>query len=188
MWLAHLLTLSRLPIAAGLVAAYGRIGWAVALVVLAAATDAADGTVARAMQRRGSTTPDIGGWLDPLVDKIFVVIVLVAIYVHTKELAVIALVAAREVLIAPLIAVYLVTGRPRDHLKARPIGKAATIAQFVACGVAIAIPEHALLPAACAGVLGVAAVVDYVLLERARGASSRVAGPPSSSPSSPSSR
>src|SRR5204863_2799916 len=103
MWLAHALTLSRLPIAAGLVAAYGRIGWAVTLVVLAAVTDAADGTVARAMQRRGKTTPDIGGWLDPLVDKIFVVIVLATIYAHTRELTVIALIAAREVLLAPLV-------------------------------------------------------------------------------------
>lgn len=185
MWLAHALTLSRLPIAVGLVIAYGRVGWAVALVVLAAATDAADGTVARAMKERGKTTPDIGGWLDPLVDKIFVVIVLATIFWHTRELAVIALIAAREVLLAPLVAVYLVTGRPRDHLKARPIGKAATIAQFIACGVAIAVPAYALAPAVAAAGLGVAAVIDYVLLERARGASSRVAGP--SSPPSPSS-
>ncbi|MBL9016648.1 MAG: CDP-alcohol phosphatidyltransferase family protein [Myxococcales bacterium] len=187
MWLAHALTLSRLPIAAGLVIAYGRVGWAVALVALAAATDAVDGTVARAMQQRGKTTPDIGGWLDPLVDKVFVVIVLATIYAHTRELGVIALIAARELLIAPLIAIYLVTGRPRDHLKARPIGKAATIAQFVACGIAIAVPAYALVPAAIAAVLGVVAVIDYVLLERERGASSEVTGAPSS-PSSPSPR
>jgi hypothetical protein len=49
--------------------------------------------------------------------------------------------------------------------------------------VAIALPEHVLVPAVAAAVLGVAAVIDYVVLERDRGASSEVTGssPPSSS-------
>lgn len=165
MWLAHALTLSRLPIAVGLVIAYGQTGWAVALVILAAATDAADGNVARAMQRRGKTTPDIGGWLDPLVDKIFVVIVLGAIWWHTREVSVIALIAAREIALAPLIAIYLVQRRPTSHLHARAIGKAATIAQFVACGVALALPADALPVAIASAVLGLAAVADYVIRE-----------------------
>ncbi len=165
MWLAHALTLSRLPIAVGLVLAYGQVAWAVALVILAAATDAADGNVARAMQRRGKTTPDIGGWLDPLVDRIFVVIVLVTIWWHTRELTVIALIAAREIALAPLIAIYLVQRRPTSHLHARAIGKAATIAQFAACGVAMAVPAYALPIAVAAAVLGLAAVVDYVIRE-----------------------
>ncbi|CAN5914930.1 CDP-diacylglycerol--glycerol-3-phosphate 3-phosphatidyltransferase [soil metagenome] len=165
MWLAHALTLSRLPIAVGLVLAYGQVAWAVGLVILAAATDAADGNVARAMQRRGKTEPDIGGWLDPLVDKIFVVIVLATIWWHTRELSVIALIAAREIALAPLIAIYLVQRRPTSHLHARAIGKAATIAQFAACGVAIALPAYALPVAIVAAVLGVAAVIDYVIRE-----------------------
>ncbi|MBL0217910.1 MAG: CDP-alcohol phosphatidyltransferase family protein [Myxococcales bacterium] len=165
MWLAHALTLSRLPIAIGLVVAYGQTSWAVALVVLAAATDAADGNVARAMQRRGRTTPDIGGWLDPLVDKVFVVIVLATIWWHTREVWVIGLIAAREIVLAPLLALYLILRRPASHLHARALGKAATIAQFVACGVAIARPAFALPVAAVAGVLGVAAVIDYLVRE-----------------------
>ncbi len=165
MWLAHALTLSRLPIAVGLVLAYGQVAWAVALVILAAATDAADGNVARAMQRRGKTTPDIGGWLDPLVDKIFVVIVLVTIWWHTRELSVIALIAAREIALAPLIAIYLVQRRPTSHLHARAIGKAATIAQFAACGVAMAVPAYVLPIAIAAAVLGLAAVIEYVIRE-----------------------
>ncbi len=165
MWLAHVLTLSRLPIAVGLVFAYGHVAWATGLVIAAAITDAADGTVARAMQRRGRTTPDIGGWLDPLVDKVFVVIVLATIGWHTRELSVIALIAAREIALVPLIAIYLLRRRPTGHLHARAIGKAATIAQFIACGVAIALPAHALPVAVGAAVLGVAAVVDYVVHE-----------------------
>lgn len=162
MWIAHALTLSRLPIAAGLVFAYGETLWAVILVVLAAATDAADGRVARLMRRRGSTGPEIGGWLDPLVDKIFVLVVLATIWAHTGKLAVIALIAARELLMAPLVIVYLILGKRPSKLEAQTVGKAATIAQFIACGVAIAVPERALPVAIGAAMLGGAALVDYI--------------------------
>lgn len=165
MWLAHALTLSRLPIALGLVASYGEPWWSVLLIVLAAATDAADGTVARAMRRRGSTGPDIGGWLDPLVDKVFVVIVLATIWVHTRDVLLIGLIAAREVVLVPLVIIYLVRRRPTSHLRADPVGKAATIAQFLACAVAVAHPRAALPVAAVAAVLGLAAVVHYVARE-----------------------
>lgn len=168
MWLAHALTLSRLPIAVALVLAYGQTAWAVTLVILAAATDAADGNVARAMQRRGRTRPDIGGWLDPLVDKVFVVIVLVAIWWHTGDLVLIGLVAAREIALGPLLLVYVLRRRPTSQLHARAIGKAATIAQFVACGVAIARPAWALPIAVIAAVLGVGAVIDYLAREVSR--------------------
>jgi cardiolipin synthase len=162
MWLAHALTLSRLPIAAGLVLAYGETMWAVILVVLAAATDAADGRVARWMRRRGSTGPDIGGWLDPLVDKIFVLVVLATIWAHTGDIAVMALIAARELVMAPLVIVYLLAGRRPQKLQAETAGKAATIAQFIACAVAIALPAYALPVAIGAGILGLAAVIDYI--------------------------
>jgi phosphatidylglycerophosphate synthase len=165
MWAAHLLTLSRLPIAFGLVGAYGDPVWSVALVALAALTDMLDGTVARAMQRRGHTRPDIGGWLDPLVDKIFVAVAVATIWIHTHDLALIGLIAARELVLVPLVIAYLVRGRPASHLHADAIGKAATIAQLVAIGVAVAVPAHALPFAAVAAVLGVAAVVHYVMRE-----------------------
>lgn len=169
MWLAHALTLSRLPLAAGLVLAYGHTAWAVILVGLAAASDAADGRVARAMKRRGSTGPDIGGWLDPLVDKIFVVIVLATIWWHTRTLGVIALIAARELLMIPLALGYLVTRRRPVRLRAETLGKAATIAQFVACAVAIAAPPYAWPLAIVAAALGLAALVDYIRRDRMPG-------------------
>jgi len=169
MWLAHALTLSRLPIALGLVLAYGETAWAIALVALAAATDLADGNVARLMRRRGRSTPDIGDWLDPLVDKVFVVIVLATIWAHTGQVAVIALIAARELVYAPLTVLYLLEGRRPSQLKAMPVGKAATIAQFIACSVAIALPAYALPVAFGAGMLGMAAAIDYINREtRAR--------------------
>lgn len=166
MWLAHGLTLSRLPIAVGLTQTYGNAAWSVTLIVLAALTDALDGNVARWMQRRGHTRPDIGGWLDPLVDKIFVVIVLATIWVHTHDAVLIGAIAAREIVLVPLVVVYLVRKRPTSHLHADAIGKAATIAQFLACAVAVAEPRWALPVAIVAAMLGLAAVVHYVVRER----------------------
>src|SRR5512144_2664475 len=85
-WLAHALTLSRIPLAVGLWWLWGEPAWSAALVVAAAVTDVADGRVARRARRRGATGPDIGGWLDPAADKLFVAIVLAAIWTHTHDL------------------------------------------------------------------------------------------------------
>ncbi len=161
LWLAHALTLSRLPIALGLVELYGQTTWAVVLIALAAATDAADGTVARALQKRGHTRPAIGGWLDPLVDKIFVAIVIATIAWHTHDLVLVALIGAREIAMIPLAIAYLAK-RSKRALRAAPIGKAATIAQFIACGVAVAYPPYGLPIAIVAAALGLAAAGYYL--------------------------
>jgi phosphatidylglycerophosphate synthase len=165
MWLAHLLTLSRIPIAIGLWVTYGDPAWSVALVALAAATDAADGNVARWMQRHGHTQPAIGGWLDPLVDKIFVVIVLALIWVKTGQGLVVALVAVREIALLPVVAVHLAARRPVGGIHADPIGKAATIAQLLALAAVFGAPRWAVPAAAAAAVLGLAAAAHYTLRE-----------------------
>jgi CDP-diacylglycerol---glycerol-3-phosphate 3-phosphatidyltransferase len=178
MWLAHALTLSRIPIAVGFWWAYGS-GWAVVLIALAALTDTLDGNVARALRRRGATGPDIGGWLDPLIDKVFVAIVLAILWLHTRDLAVIALVGARELLLVPLLAVYVVV-RTRDRaLSADPLGKAATVAQFVALAIVLAVPAWSLIAAAVAAAFGVVAVAHYVVREIAVGRMQRYTRPPS---------
>ena len=163
MWPAHVLTLVRLPLAIAIALAYGQPAIVVVLIVAAAASDAADGNVARWLQRRGRTTPDIGGWLDPLVDKIFVVIVLATIVWHTREVTVVALIAARELLLVPLLAIYLASHKDHPRLQADPIGKVATIAQFLALAIAVAEPSWALWPALLAAGLGFAAVAHYVV-------------------------
>jgi len=166
MWLAHALTLARIPLAIAIVAVYGHTWPVIALLAIAAATDALDGTIARLMQRHGHTRPAIGGWLDPLCDKLFVAIVLVAVAVHTGGLLVVALIGARELLLVPLVAVYLATHPDHPSIHADPIGKVATIAQFVALAIAIATPERALPAALGAAVLGIAATVHYVRARR----------------------
>jgi phosphatidylglycerophosphate synthase len=174
MWLAHALTLSRIPIAIALLFAYGDARWAVGLIALAAVTDAADGNVARAMQRRGHTRPAIGGWLDPLVDKLFIAIVLAVIWIGSGDLLVIALIGARELVLVPLVAIYLAKHRPVGELRADPIGKAATVAQFIAVAIAIAAPAYALHAAAFTAVIGLAAVAHYVAKELRDQPASRV--------------
>jgi len=175
MWLAHALTLSRLPIALALTRTYGDVRWTVALIALAALTDTLDGNVARYMRRRGKTRPDIGGWLDPLVDKVFVLVVLATIWGHTRDAVIVALIAAREIVLVPLTIAYVARGYPLSKLRARPLGKAATIAQFVACAVAVAAPGAALPFAVVAAVLGIAATAHYVV--RGWGAMAHTAAP-----------
>lgn len=161
MWLAHALTLSRIPIALALWATYGDPGRSLALVVLAALTDAADGNLARFLQRRGHTRPDIGGWLDPAVDKVFVAIVLALVWVRAGERLVVVLVGARELLFVPLAAIYAARRPDVGRLHADPIGKAATIAQFAALAAVLAAPSWALPAALAAAGLGLAAVAHY---------------------------
>jgi phosphatidylglycerophosphate synthase len=163
-WLAHALTLSRIPLAIALWAVWGEPGPAAALVLLAALTDTLDGRVARWAKRRGSRGPDIGGWLDPAADKLFVVIVLAAIWVHTRQLAVIALIGARELMLVPLIAVYVARRVPHRPLRADGLGKLATVAQFLALCVIAVVPAAALPAAAVPGVLGLVAASHYVAL------------------------
>lgn len=162
MWLAHALTLSRIPLAVALYQMWGDPVWSAALIGLAALTDTADGRVARWMKRRGAGGPDIGNWLDPAVDKLFVVIVLVAVWNHSHGLVLIALIGARELILVPLVVLYLALRRSHAPLRADWFGKIATIAQFIAlCVIAVA-PDDAMPAAAVAAVLGLGAALHYI--------------------------
>jgi phosphatidylglycerophosphate synthase len=164
-WLAHALTLTRIPLAIALWWVWGDPVWAAVLVALAALTDTADGRVARWAKRRGSRGPDIGGWLDPAVDKLFVAIVVVAIWTHTHAALPLVLIGARELVLVPLIAFVLARHIPHRRLQADPLGKLATVAQFVAlCVIAIAPPVAALPAAAVAGGLGLLAAAHYIVV------------------------
>jgi cardiolipin synthase (CMP-forming) len=168
MWLAHALTLSRLPIAVAFWWAYGDTALATLLIALAALTDTLDGNVARYMKRRGSGGPDIGGWLDPLVDKLFVVIVLGVIWRQTGDALVLALIGARELVMVPLVAIYVARRMPTRELRADVFGKAATVAQFVAVAIVRGLPRWGLVAASVAAVLGVIAAIHYVARGLAR--------------------
>lgn len=158
MWPAHLLTLSRIPIGVALWFVHGI--WAVALVGLAALTDALDGNLARWLKRRGKSSPDIGGWLDPLMDKVFVAIVVVVL-LPTVDLPVLLLLAAREILLVPIGLLYLARHVKIGKLHADVIGKVATVAQLLALMVVLGLPAYGFHAAAIAGALGIAAAIHY---------------------------
>jgi phosphatidylglycerophosphate synthase len=164
MWPAHIVTLLRIPLAVAIAFAYGRVLPVVALIAAAATSDAIDGNLARWLQRRGKREPDIGGWLDPLADKIFVAVVLAAIAIHTRSLAIVALIGARELLLLPLLAIYVATRKDRPALHADWLGKIATILQFFALAIAVAAPAYAWPAAIVTAAIGLAAVVHYAIV------------------------
>lgn len=168
LWLAHALTLSRIPLGIALVYAYGDAPLAVALIAIAALTDTLDGNVARALQRRGHTRPAIGGWLDPLIDKVFITIVLAVLWYHARDLVLILLIGARELFVVPLAAYYVAKQRPVGELRADVYGKAATVAQFIAVAIVIGHPPWALPAAIATAVLGAATGIHYVAREITR--------------------
>ena len=180
MWLANALTLVRIPLAGLFWLAYGHLAWSLAIVGVAALTDALDGTVARWARgrpegppeggRRGRSGSTAGEWLDPLADKVFVFGVLAATAVRgTTAWALVALVCARELLLVPLAIAYRLT-RPRapHAFQADRLGKAATIAQLAAVLAIVFGLRAAPLLAVVAAVLGLAAVAHYVVRGIAR--------------------
>jgi phosphatidylglycerophosphate synthase len=158
-WLAHALTLSRIPLGIGF---WLTSGWtAVALVGIAALTDALDGNLARFIaRRRDRPLSPVGGWLDPLADKLFVLIVLADIArFHPLD---VLLLGTREVLLIPLLVVYLARGHRMAELAAAPIGKVTTVAQLIAIAAVVADAPGARLLAALTCVLGIATVGHYL--------------------------
>jgi len=168
MWLAHALTLARLPLIAVFFATDRGAWWAVA-IGLAALSDLLDGRVARRAQRqRPEPWPSwwhIGTWLDPLVDKLFIAGVLVAMLLRDPgDAALVALVGVRELALVPLVAIYELVrrGRPRLPLKAHVIGKITTVVQLVSlAAIVMHLPGSVVLACGCA-ILGAVTVAHYI--------------------------
>jgi cardiolipin synthase len=168
-WLTppNLLSLARLPLGAlfwvVLGATPGRALPGLAVLAAAAATDILDGMAAR---RSGTDLAGVGSWLDPLCDKLFVGAVLGALHFQRGvPLRLLALIVARELLQLPMSLVYRAIPTLRHFLhydfRASRLGKAATIAQFLAITALIAgIPAR--VPIAFAFGLGLIALADYV--------------------------
>jgi cardiolipin synthase len=163
----NLLSLARLPLGAAFWAAMGagpgHVLPALAVLAAAALTDVLDGIAAR---RSGVDLAGVGSWLDPLCDKLFVGAVLGALYVERGvPLGLLAMIVARELLQLPMSLVYRAVPTLRRWLRydfrASPLGKAATIAQFLAI-VALVVRLPARVPIVCAFTLGIVALGDYV--------------------------
>jgi cardiolipin synthase len=159
--LANALTLVRLPLALALACVIDRPAWALVIVAVAAATDAADGPLSRWARRHGAVG-DAGAWLDPAADKVFVAIALVAVVARTGAWLPVLLIGARELVLVPLALAYRLWPRRTLRFQAGVVGKLATDAQLVAVGVLVAVPDHVLPFAIAAAAVGLAAVADYV--------------------------
>ncbi len=170
MWLANGLTLARIPLALGFWVTYGELGWSLAIVAVAALTDALDGHFARRARARSGRVQDVRGsvgeWLDPLADKGFVGVALAAAIAHGAPWQLAVLVIARELVLLPLAAVYRVAlaARPRvaHAFQADAIGKATTIAQLAAVVAIVARLTIAVPLALAAAGLGLVAAGRYV--------------------------
>ncbi|HEX6547996.1 MAG TPA: CDP-diacylglycerol--glycerol-3-phosphate 3-phosphatidyltransferase [Candidatus Dormibacteraeota bacterium] len=165
--LPNLLTLSRLvaipALMVLLIARFpGHDQWAAGLFLLASLTDTADGQLAR---RRGQVT-ELGKFLDPLADKLFVLSVLIVLVQEGMLAAwVVIVIFGREMLITILRSLSASQGRV---IAATPFGKTKTVTQVGAVLLLIlARPYPQLQPLAILAI-GVAVVftvfsgIDYV--------------------------
>jgi cardiolipin synthase len=175
MSLPNLLSLSRIPLGGAFWLVLGPTArgsiWAFLVMGIAALTDVLDGYLARRQAQRagGAPEPDggTGAWLDPICDKVFVGAVLAAIIVkrHPAPL-IIALILTRELAQLPMGIAYRFIPTLRSWLRydfrASLLGKAATVAQFLA--IAALTLDHASSAtfAVIAFVLGIAALADYM--------------------------
>jgi len=134
MTLANQLTILRMCLVPALVilVVYGSFGWALGVFLIAGATDALDGLIARRRQERTS----LGAMLDPLADKLLVTASLVVLTIPNPELVVripawiTILAISRDVgIVISVLLVNLAVGR--KILSPTVLGKATTLVQLV---------------------------------------------------------
>ncbi len=134
MTLANQLTVLRLLLAPVLVATilYGRIGAAIAVLVLAGLSDALDGVIARRRREHSQ----LGALLDPIADKVLIASAVVTLAVPIEGLAVripawvAILVLARDATILFVAGAYNVAVERREFRPSR-LGKWATATNVV---------------------------------------------------------
>ena len=111
---------------------YGYLGWALLVFVIAGATDAVDGLIAR---RAGQKT-SLGAWLDPMADKLLLVTTYVVLALPNLDLAnrlpvwLTVFIISRDVVIVATVAIVNLAIGPRTF---RPsiYGKIATATYII---------------------------------------------------------
>jgi cardiolipin synthase len=148
--LPHWLSLVRVPLAVAVWLAPERPLYLFAMLALSGLSDWLDGMAARWLRprelRRGVPQAEldarstVGAWLDPLSDKAFVLSAVGAVYVaYQPPLALLLLVATRDLLLAPLLVIYRLVPWlwERHQFTARWPGKLTTVVQFVALALVV---------------------------------------------------
>lgn len=164
----NLMSLVRLPLAAAAFVARADALVVLALMAVAGLSDALDGWLAR----RAGADPRIGAWLDPVCDKIFVLGVIAGVWLERQPpWYLLVLTATRELLVVPAGIGLFVASRGiggKIEYRARPSGKATTVAQFAVLGALLFDLDAMALPAAiAAALLGLTAGVEYGARARA---------------------
>lgn len=156
----NLVTLSRLPLVVAIVLLLDS-PVRYPLFALVVVTDGLDGWLARKLDQ----TTELGAFLDPALDKLTALVLVVALFPRTDlSLAYLVLFFARDafvVSLGPLVPLY---GFDTGKIEARPLGKVVTNLQFLVL-VAMLVP-HVLATEALLWALGAAsalAIADYVV-------------------------
>jgi cardiolipin synthase len=134
--IANQLTLLRMLIipAFVLLVVYGYFGWALVAFIVAGATDALDGLIARLTHQK----TDIGAWLDPAADKLLLVTTFVVLtlpnlgLVNRIPIWLTVLVISRDVGIVLTVAIVNLAHGPRTF-KPSLLGKGATALFILTC-------------------------------------------------------
>lgn len=167
LWVPNLLSLVRIPL--GILPWFAprtpSVLWV--CLALAALTDWLDGWLARRWSGDAHPTGR-GAWLDPLCDKFFVASVALLVFsLAEPPLWIVGLILARELVQLPFVLAYRLVPRLRERVhydfRSNAVGKATTVAQFLAIMALLRAPTLVGPTALVAGILGVTAVFTYVL-------------------------
>jgi len=154
----HTLSLSRLGLAAIFLMTSG-LWLRAGLIVLSGVTDVLDGWIAR----HARLTTRLGALIDPVADRGFAVTAILALLLDGLLTPLqVCLLLLRDVATAVgfVVARVVPTLRPVE-VKARMLGKATTVVQTLTLLAALVLPVLVRPLVAVAGVLAVAAVMDY---------------------------
>lgn len=146
--------------------AAGRVPYELGLLAAGAASDVLDGWAARRQPAASGESARRGEWLDPLCDKLFMGCVIAGLSAwNDASLTFLLLTITRELLQIVLLAVYRAIPALRSidyRYRAHPIGKATTVAQFLAA-TAFVFEHPAAHPLAVASAVGgLGSVAVYV--------------------------
>ena len=159
--LPNLVSSSRVALAFGFVA-YDAAPTRLALIGIASLTDFLDGWLAR----RTNVTSRFGALLDPIADRFFVLGVVIS-YVAGGQLNAWQAVAIMFRDVMSVIGFFVarnVSWLRAIPFKARPIGKAVTVAQLITFLAVLLAPSIVNALVLLVALLGVAATVDYTLM------------------------
>lgn len=154
--LPNLISALRFPLAA-LFVVFDDTSARLAVVAVAAVSDLIDGRLARATGSASRT----GEWLDPVADKVFMVVAIVVLTIERGlPLWILPLLLLRDIGVVLGALVLALIGR-RARVPARKAGKWVTWLQFLAVGAILLAPGLAAWIAPPVALVGVVALRDY---------------------------